>query len=273
MPPSILEETSRRLGLEVEEDIGARAGRKEGTGAGCSGKSVGSRSASSGRVRMHLSLTQEQKELGADQASGAISGSGSTFGLGLELGCIQDRLTGLDHVGASQSPSYSNRPIPDGPNASSLKCSKAKDVREKFGLKQGPVLRPSMSPMCKRASSRDSNFGEEGNKTLYREEDMIREVLPQDDVCFYSNRYVDNLNDMSPFLHFSVFGCPLLLGHFSGRGSTTGNVDLDLERMAVKDGRGRGWDFAGVTIVLGEESEAAGRRIEGAHQDHSESVP
>ena len=272
-PPSIPGETSRRLGLEVEEDIGARAGRSEGTGAGCPGKSVGSRSASSGRVRTYLSMTQEQKELGADQAYGAISGSGSTSGPGIELGRIQGRLTGLDLDGAGQSPSYSNRPIPDGPNASSLKCSKAKDVGEESGLKQGPVLRPSMSPECKRASSRDSNFGEEGNNTHCREEDVIREDLPQDDVCFYSNRYVDNLNDMSPSSHFSVFGRPLISGDLSGRGGTTGNEDLDLVRMAVNDGRGRGWDFAGVTTVFGEGSKAVDQRIEGAHQEPSESVP
>ena len=163
-PPSIPGETSRKLGLEVEEDIGAHTGRSKGTRAGSTGKSVGSRSASSGRVRMYLSMTQEQKEFGADQAHGAISGSGSTSGPGIELGRIQGRLMGLDLDGASQSPSYSNRPIPDGPNASSLKCSKANDVGEESGLKQGPV-RPSMPPECKRASSKDSNFGEEGNNT------------------------------------------------------------------------------------------------------------
>ena len=187
-PPSIPGETSRRLGLEVEEDIGVCAGRSEGKGAGSLGKSVRSRPASSGRVWMYLSMTQELKELGADQAHRAISGSGSTSGPGIELGQsvgrVLPRLTGLDLDGASQSPSYSNRPIPDGPNASSLKCSKAKDVGEDSRLKQGPILRPSMPHECKRASSRDSNFGEEGNNTHCREEDVIREDLPQDDVCF-----------------------------------------------------------------------------------------
>ena len=85
-PPSILGETSRRLGLEVEEDIGARAGRRENTGAGSPGKSVGSRLAASGRVRMYPSMNQEQKELGSDQAYGAISGLGSTYGPSIELG-------------------------------------------------------------------------------------------------------------------------------------------------------------------------------------------
>ena len=271
--PNIPGETSMRLGLEVEEDIGARAGRSEGTGAVSPGKSVRSRLASSGRVRMYLSMTQEQKDLGADQAHGAVSGSGSTSGPGLEMGRIQGRLTGLDLDWASQSPSYSNRPTPDGANASSHKCSKAKDVGEESRLKQGPVLRPSMPLECKRASSRDSNFGEEGNNTHCREEDVIREDLPQDDVCFYTNRYVDNLNDLSPSSRFSVFGRPLLSGGFSGLGGTTGYEDMELMRMAVDDGRGRGWDYAGVTTVFREGSEAVGRRIEESHQEPSESAP
>ena len=126
-PSSIPKETSRSLGLEVEEDCGARAGRREGTGAGRPGKPVGSRSTSSSRVRRHLSLIHDQMELGAVQAAGAISGSGSISGSGLELGCIQGRLKGLDPDGASQSPSYSNGLIPDGQTASSPNSYWAKD--------------------------------------------------------------------------------------------------------------------------------------------------
>ena len=150
-------ETLRRLGLEVEEGIGARAGRGEDFGADNPGKSVGSTLASSGRVQMYPSMVQEQKELGSGQADGTTSGSGSTSGPGIELGRTQDSITGLDHDGASQSPSYSNRPIPDGLNVSSFKCFKAKVAGEKSGLKQGLVLRPSMHPERKRASFRDSN--------------------------------------------------------------------------------------------------------------------
>ena len=262
-----------RLGLEVEEDIGARAGRSVGIGAVSPGKSVGSRHASSGRVRMNLSMTQEQKDLGADQAYGAVSGSGFTFGSDLEMGRIQGRLIGLDLDWASQSPSYSNRPTLDGLNASSHKCSKAKDGGEESRLKQGPVLRPSKPLECKRSSSRDSNFGEEGNNTHCREEDKIREELPQDDVCLYTNRYVDNLNDLYPSSRFSVFGRPLLPGGFSGLGGTTGYEDLELMRMEVDDGRGRGRDYAEVTTVFGEGSGAVGRRIEAAHQELTESAP
>ena len=43
-------------------------------------------------------------------------------------------------------------------------------------------------------------------------------------------------------------------------------------RMAIDDGRGRGWDYAGVTIVVGEGSGAASRRIEEAHQEPTESA-
>ena len=111
---------------------------------------------------------------------------------------------------------------------------------EESGLKRGLVLRPSLPPECKRVSSRASNFGEEGNNIHCREEDVTREDPPQDDVCFYTNRYVDNLNDLSPFSRFSVFGRPLLPGGFSSLGGTTGNEDLELVRMSVDDGRGRG---------------------------------
>ena len=48
-----------RLGLEVEEDIDTRAGRSVGIGAVSLGKPVRSRPASSGRVQMNLSMTQE----------------------------------------------------------------------------------------------------------------------------------------------------------------------------------------------------------------------
>ena len=88
-PSNIPGETAMRLGLEVEKDIGTRAGRSVGTGAVSPGKSVGSRPASSSRVRMNLSMTQEQKDLEADQAYGAVSGTGFTFGSGLEMGRIQ----------------------------------------------------------------------------------------------------------------------------------------------------------------------------------------
>ena len=130
-----------------------------------------------------------------------------------------------------------------------------------------------MPPECNRVSSRDSNFGEEGNNTHCQEEDVIREDLPQDDVCFYTNRYVDNFNDLSPSSRFSVFGRPLLPGGFSGLGGTTGNEDLELMRMVEDDGRGRGWDYAGVTTVFGEGSKAVDRRIKEAHQEPSESAP
>ena len=35
--------------------------------------------------------------------------------------------------------------------------------------------------------------------------------------------------------------------------------------MSVDDGRGRGWDYEGVTPAFGEGSEAVGRRIEEAY--------
>ena len=274
-PPSIPGETLRRLGFEVEEESGARSGRSESIGAGSPGKSVGSRSTSSGRVRRHLSMTQEQQELGVDQDHGAISGSGSTSGPGLELGRTQERLMGRDPVGASKSQSYSNRPIIVGQKVSNLKCSKANDVGEVSGLNQASV-KPSMSPECNRASSRDSNIGEEGNNTHSREEDVIQEDLPQGDVRCYTNRYVDNLNDLndlSPSSRFSVFGWPLLPGDFSGLGETTGNENMESMRMVGDEDRGRGWVYAGVTTVLGEESEAIDRRIKEAYQKPLEPAP
>ena len=176
--PRISKETSRSVGLEVEEDCGVREARRVGTGAGGLGKCVGSRGTSSGRESRHLNLIQDQEVLGAVQASGAISGSDSISGLGLELGCIQGRLKGLDPDGPSQSPSYSNGLIPDGQIATSPNSSWAKDKGENFGLKQGSTSRPSMFPECKLASSRDYNSGEEGNIIQCREEDVTREAPP-----------------------------------------------------------------------------------------------
>ena len=155
------------------------------------------------------------------------------------------------------------------------------DGGEESGLKQGPVLRPSMPLECKRSSSKDSNFGEDGNNTHCREEDEIREDLPEEDVCLYTNRYVDNLNDLSLSSRFSVFGRPILPGGFSSLGGTTGYEDLELMRMAVDDDKGmavdddkgRGRDYAEVTTVFGEGSKAVGRRIEEAHQELTKSAP
>ena len=152
--------------------------RRVGTGAGGPGKCVGSRATSSGRERRHQNLIQDQKALGAVQASGAISGSDSISGSGLGLGCIQGRLKGLDPDGLSQSPSYSNGLIPDGQTATSPNSSWAKDKGENSRLKQGSTSRSSMSPECKPASSRDYNMGEEGNKIQCREEDVTREAPP-----------------------------------------------------------------------------------------------
>ena len=85
------------------------------------------------------------------------------------------------------------------------------------------------------------------------------------------NRYVDNLNDLSPSSRFSVFYRPLLPGGFSGLRGTIGFEDLELMRTVVDDSMGRGWDYAGATIVVGEESGAAHRRIEEAQHEPTES--
>ena len=180
-PPPLLSipgETTMRLGLEIEEYIDTRTGRSVGTRAVSLGKPEGIRLASSGRVRMNLSMTQEKKDLGSDQAYRADRGSSFTFGSGLKMGQIQGRLTGLDLDWASPSLSYSSRPTLDGKNALSHRCSKAKDAGEESGLKQGLLLRPSTPLDCKRSSSRDPNFCEKGNNTHCREEDEIRENLP-----------------------------------------------------------------------------------------------
>ena len=271
--PSMPKETSRRLGLEIEEDCGVRVARRVGTGAGGPTKGVGSRATSSERECRYLKLIQEQKALGAVQTARAICGSDAIFGSGLELGCIQGRLKGLAPVGLSHSPSYSNGLIPDGQTVTSPDSSWVKDKGENSGLIQGSTARPSISPECKPASSRDYNPGEEGNKIQCREEDVTREAPSQDDVCIYSNRYVDKFNDSSPSLHFSVFGRPLLPGDFSGRGGITRQEDLVSVRMAEKDSKGRGRDLAGVTLIFGEEYEEADRRTEEAQQDPSESEP
>ena len=174
---------------------------------------------------------------------------------------------GPDPVGASKSPRYHNRPIPVGLKVSNVTCSKANNVGEENGLNQASVT-PSMSPESKRASSRDSNNGEEVNNTHSRDEDVTREVLLQEDARCYKNRYVDNLNDlndMSPSSRFSIFGRPLLPGDFSGLGGNTGYENMELIRMVGDEDRGRGRDYAGEITVLGEESEAIDRRIKEAY--------
>ena len=75
-------------------------------------------------------------------------------------------------------------------------------------------------------------------------------------------------------LYISLYlAVPCFRGIFRAGGGTTENEDLDLVRVAENDGRGRGRDLAGVTLLFGEDYEVADRRIEEAQQDPSESVP
>ena len=45
---------------------------------------------------------------------------------------------------------------------------------------------------------------------------------------------------------------------------------MESMRMEGDEDRGRGWDYVGVTTILGEESEAIDRRIKEAYQEPSE---
>ena len=80
-------------------------------------------------------------------------------------------------------------------------------------------------------------------------------------------RYVDNFNDQSPSSRFSVFGCPLLPGGFSGLGGTSGYEDLELMRKEVEDDRAWGRMATGVIIAIGEVARADGRRVEEAQHE------
>ena len=84
--PSIPGETSKNLGLEVEEVFDTRAGRKVKLEAECLGKHEVTRPVSSGKVKKNISLFQDQLNIGLGRVYGADRGSGSIFGSDLEMG-------------------------------------------------------------------------------------------------------------------------------------------------------------------------------------------
>ena len=198
------------------------------------------RPASLGRVQKIKSMTQEQKNLESGRVYEADSGSGSPNGSNLGTGRILSRPMGLGPDRIGPSPSKPIRPTLDGSNCH--KGFEAEFVGEEYGLKQGPVLRLPMPFEGRVSISSESNIAEERNKELSREEGEIREDLPHDDDCVHMERYVDNFNDQSPSSRFSVFGCLLLPGGFSGMGGTSGYEDLELMRKEAEDDRARvGW--------------------------------
>ena len=90
------------------------------------------------------------------------------------------------------------------------------------------------------------------------------EDLAQENDRVYMNMYGDNLYEQSPSSLFSVFGCPLLPGGFSGLGGTIGDEDLEPLRVVAADGKEWGLDCSGAIIEVGEELGVAGQRTEEA---------
>ena len=84
------------------------------------------------------------------------------------------------------------------------------------------------------------------------------------------NRYGDNLYVQSTPTPFSVFGCPLLPGGFSGPGGSFVDKDLEPLRVVAVDGREWGLECSGATIDVGEVLCEVGQRKTEAQNESSE---
>ena len=93
--PNNPEEIAKKLGLEVEEHLDTRAGRKGWSGIEVMGQREVTRLASSGRVQTYSSENQVQNNLESGRGYGSDSGSGSTDESDLGTGRILSRSMGL----------------------------------------------------------------------------------------------------------------------------------------------------------------------------------
>ena len=248
-PHGIPGETSKKLGLEVEEVFDTRVVRKVWTGTKLLGQQEVTRLAALGRMQ-NQDLNHE-----SGRADGTVCGSGSIDVLDLVSSRILSRAMGVGQLLMGQmgpSPSKSSGPIVDGPNSLDHKGFEEKFEGEDYGLKQDPVLRLHLPSEDSASISSESKIAEEGNKEFSREDGEIREDQPQDDDQQHLKRYADKFYDQSPSSGFSVFGRPLLLGGCSGVGGTYGFKYLEIVRKEGADDGARGKMVAGVIIADGE---------------------
>ena len=77
------------------------------------------------------------------------------------------------------------------------------------------ILLPSS---CKRLILSTKNDEQKEKAIQSGEDEEFSKDLTQKHGCDHTNRYDDNLYAQSPPIPFSVFGCPVLPGGFSGLG-------------------------------------------------------
>ena len=257
-PHGIPGETSKKIGLEVEEVVDTRVVRKVWTGTKLLGQQEVTRLAALGRMQ-NQDLNHE-----SGRAEGTVCGSGSIDVSDLVSDRILSRAMVVGQLLMGQmgpSPSKSSGPIVDGPNSLDHKGFEEKFKGEDYGLKQDSVLRLPVPSEDSASISSESKIAEEGNKEFSKEDGEIREDQPQDDDREHLERYADKFYDQSPS-GFSVFGRPLLLGGCSGVGGTYGFKDLELVRKEGADDGARGKVVAGVSIADGEVIEEDDSSVE-----------
>ena len=131
----------------------------------------------------------------------------------------------------------------------------------KTGLSQDLFSRPVETSERLEPISSSSEAGQEGNASPLGEEDEYSEVAAQAEGHNLKKRYDDNLFAQSTPIPFSVFGRPLLLGGFSGRGDSLLEKALPL-RVVAADGREWGSESPGGRSDEGEETNVVGQRKE-----------
>ena len=168
------------------------------------------------------------------------------------------------------SPDSTKRPPLHGPGPYVPSCFKAHDTGMGVGLRQGLLSRFVLPSDCKSPISSTLNAGQEGKAIHTGEEDELREDPVQEDGHDYMNRYGDNLYVQSTPTPFSVFGCPLLPGGFSGPRGIFADKDLEPLKVVAADGREWGLECSGAIIDVGEELGEVGQRKVEAQNESSE---
>ena len=256
---SDLDLASLRVEDEGEDDTRVdRSVNSDGKGLG---NTDGTRAESSGSERQYRLETQAVMLSGSGQFLKAGRGSGPGMDMGMELGraLVSSPSLGLDYR-AALCPDSTKRARLNGLILYEPTCFKSQAEVLKTGLSQDLLSRPDETLDSLEPTSSYSEAGKEGNASFYGEADKLREVAVQEEGHNLKNRYNDNIFDQSNPIPFSVFGCPLLSGGFSGLGDSSPEKALVPLRVVAADGREWGLESPSTIIDEGEGIDVVGQR-------------
>ena len=247
------------LRLEVEGEDDTRAGRRTRSGEDGVGNFDGTRPEPSGRERHSRREVQEEMQPVSVHIIGAGRGSGTEGASGRELGrpTVSTPVLGLVYR-AALCPVSSTRSLFNGLSLNEPTCSKVMVAVAEPGLCQELLSKPVVKPACIGPIFCSSEEGQDGNVINFGTGDELREAVVQEDGYIPMNRYDDNCYAQYSPIPISVFGCPLLLGGFSGQGVSVSNKSSVPLRVAAADDRD--WGSPGAISDVGEENGEVGQR-------------